>query len=66
MTIGNPPPVYEMPTEKAFLHIEVVSKHETDETISTAHEDKDEAIHEEKKPGFFTRITRRLSGYPIP
>ncbi len=65
MTIGNPPPVYEMPTEKAFLHIEVVSKHEADETISTAPEDKDEAIHEERKPGFFARITRWSSGHPI-
>ncbi len=65
MTIGNPPPVYEMPTEKAFLRIEVVGQDEVGETVSTGPKDMDEAIHEEKKPGIFARITRWSSGRPI-
>ncbi len=64
MPMGTPdsPPVYEKPTEKAYLLIKLVDRNEE---IRIPLRPEGNADDEDAKPGIVTRIIRRLSGRPI-
>lgn len=64
MPMGPPdsPPVYEMPTEKAYLLIELLDRNEDTRLPFKRPGETDE---EYQKRGIVARIKRRFSGHPI-
>jgi hypothetical protein len=62
--MGTPdsPLVYEKPTEKAYLLIELV---DLDGPIRFALPEEGETVGKRTKPGILSRFIRRFSGRPI-
>lgn len=64
MPMGTPdsPLVYEKPTEKAYLLIELVDR---DEPIGFVLPEEGKTVEDGMKPGILSRFIHRFSGRPI-